>query len=198
MKHLSLCLAVALSVTCSVAMAATMVDDFSGGVVAANHPEGAGVYGTYYDITNDAYATASDGGGILRIDDGGFTNGVYVIYEAVIPADGVYSLSALVDVENNGSATSFDRYQVVAVVNGVHRGLNPSDLPVPDPSDPGTGVGTLDFTATVNPAAAVVTSGTFSANAGDDLLVAFSTDLVFGDDDLVLDGNYDYHSRFLE
>lgn len=159
--------------------AATVIDDFSGGVSAANHPEGAGTFNVWYDITNDAFATASagtlEGSDALLIEDGGFTNGVYAIYESVIPADGIYTVSA--DMLVNDTATSgMANYQIGAVVNGEHRGVNPSDLDVV--TGPGTGVG--NYTG-LNPeelddtSVQTVTTSSFNASAGDNLLIAFGT-----------------------
>jgi len=161
------------------ASAGIIIDDFTAGVISVSHPEGAGVDGTWYDIANDAFgssiADTLAASPAMTINDGGFTNGVYAIFSSVIPADGVYSVS--VDMLVNDTATSdIANYQIGVVVNGVHRGLNPSDLAIV--TGPGTGVGNytgltpdvLDATVIQN-----VTTTTFAANAGDNLLIAFGT-----------------------
>ncbi len=165
---------------------AVVIDDFSGGVTAVNHPNpadgGTNAFGTYYDITTDAFGTPSDGGGFLRIDDGGFTNGVYVIYEAVIPAAGTYAVEARFNLEQTNTGT-IDQYEIGAVVNGVHRGPNPSDLAILNPADPGTGLAVIDTDPGVSLGPVTVTTSSFTANAGDNLLIAFSTNLTGPDFD---------------
>ena len=170
------------------AHAAIIVSDFSGGVVAVNHPhpDNGGTNAsapTYHDISENAFATPSAGtlGGsaALKIDDGGFTNGVYSIYSAVVPATGLYTLSA--DMLVNDTETSqMTAYQMGVIVNGAHRGPNPSKIAdatiVANYSGPLTS-GALDATTTET-----VTTGSFSANAGDSLLIAFSTDVTSGYD----------------
>ena len=70
----------------------TPVADFGRGVAQANHPESAGAYGVWYDATFNTFGTPSastlDGAPAMRIDDGGFANGVYAIFSGTIPADG--------------------------------------------------------------------------------------------------------------
>ena len=174
-----------------VAEAAVIVSDFSGGVAAVNHPNpadgGANAFSVWYDITNDAFATPSAstlaGSPAMRIDDGGFTNGVYAIYQSVVPTTGLYTLSA--DILVNDTATSgMSKYQVGVIVNGVHRGPNPSD--VATFSGPGTAVGNYTgLTSGALDATTIqtVTTGIFPAVAGDNLLIGFSTDLDTGDFD---------------
>lgn len=186
------------AITCAAvatASAATIIDDFSGGVVAVNHPHpdngGANAPApTYHDITSDAFATPSagtlNGSPALRIVDGGFTNGVYALYQGVVPAAGVYTVSADVDItEDAAQLNSIRAFQIGVIVNGVHRGANPSDLA--PATGPGTAVG--DFVGLTSgddnglPTQNVVTSQ-FTANAGDSLVIAFSTDVTSGNFDL--------------
>ncbi|MEM7625052.1 MAG: PEP-CTERM sorting domain-containing protein [Planctomycetota bacterium] len=172
--------------TLSMGASGQLIDDFSGGVTAVNHPNpadgGTEAFATYYDITNDAFGSASDGGGFLRIDDGGFTNGVYAIYEAVIPADGTYQLEAVFNLEQTNDGV-IDQYEIGAVVNGVHRGANPSDLAVLNPADPGTGIAVIDTDPGVSLGPITTLTSAFTASAGDNLLVAFSTNLTGPDFD---------------
>jgi hypothetical protein len=168
--------------------AAIIVSDFSGGVVAVNHPhpDNSGTNAsapTYHDISENAFATPSagtlSGSPALKIDDGGFTNGVYSIYSAVVPATGLYTLSA--DMLVNDTATSqMTAYQMGVIVNGSHRGLNPSKIAdatiVANYAGPLT-TDVLDATTTQT-----ITTSQFTANAGDSLLIAFSTDASGGYD----------------
>ncbi|MEM8866143.1 MAG: PEP-CTERM sorting domain-containing protein [Planctomycetota bacterium] len=174
--------------------ASIVIDDFSGGVTAANHPDPANDFGVYYDITNDTFGTASDGGGVLRIDDGGFTNGVYVIFDSPIPADGVYQLQVSFNLEQTNTGV-IDLYEIGAVVNGVHRGPNPSDLTPLNPADPGTGLVSIDTTPGVSLGPVTVQTSLFTAAAGDNLLVAFGTDLTGPD---FTENNTLWNSSFVE
>ncbi len=164
---------------------ATLVD-FSAGVSAANHPEGVGQYGVWYDATNDAFGNASatlvDGEPALRIDDGGFTNGVYTLVPAAIDADGSYRVEVTMLVIES-AATGFDRVDAFQVgvshgADAVHRDLNPSDL------TPASAVGDYAGLTDGDDTAAglqVVSTSVFEAAAGDDLRIAFGTDVVSGD-----------------
>lgn len=164
-----------------------VIEDFVDGVMAENHPEGAGVPGVWYDATNDAFGTPSastlDGAPAMRIDDGGFTNGVYAIYAGAIPETGTYVLRVpIAVVEDEATATdAIDAYEVGVAVgaDAAHRGPNPSDLAPPSAAIghvPGLTVG--DDTGL---GAQVVETAEFQATAGDDLLIAFGTDVHTGD-----------------
>jgi hypothetical protein len=124
----------------------------------------------------------------MHIVDGGFTNGVYAIFQAVVPTTGIYTVSS--DILVNDTATSdMTNYQVGVIVNGVHRGPNPSD--VATFSGPGTAVGNYTgLTADVLDATTIqnVVTGQFNATAGDNLLIGFGTSL-----DVV---NFDSNSGF--
>jgi len=160
-----------------------ILDDFSGGVSATNHPEGAGVSGVWYDATNSTFGTpVSDnlnGDPAMRITDGGFTNGVYIIYGGAVPADGEYQLEIDMKVDESGSVTAFSNFQIGAAVgaDAVHRDLNPSAVA------PLTIVGNYDgLTAgddSSNPVQTVQTS-TFTASAGEDILIGLGTDVQSG------------------
>ena len=171
-----------------------IIDTFDAVPPSVNHPEGAGVAGTYYDITSDAFASIAGGtlagSPALRILDGGFTNGVYVIYSGVVPADGLYTLSLDMDIDEAGGLNGVRAYQVGVVVNGAHRAANPSDLPAIDPNAPGQALANYPLTLTDGDdnanAIVTLTTGEFTASAGDSLLIAFSTD--------VTSGNYDLNS----
>ena len=160
--------------------------DLDDPIVAVNHPEGAGAYLTWYDATNDAFATPSstvvDGAPALRIDDGGYTNGVYTIIPSAIPATGTYTVEVTMQVVEDGAGTfdAIDAYQVGVSVGdaATHRGPNPSDL---SPADfVGSYIGLTDGNDTAA-GVQVVSTPSFEAQAGDDVRIAFSTDVSSGD-----------------
>lgn len=174
----------------------TVLDDFSSGVTAVNHPEGAGQSGVWYDATNATYGSASastlDGNPALRVDDGGYGNGVYVIYEGVVPADGEYSIQLDMDVVEAGSPTGFSAYQVGVAVgaDAVHRGPNPSALAGLTIIGEYSGLTTGDDTA--NPTE-TITTASFTASAGDSILIALGTDVAsgsWGGNSSLWSGNY--------
>ncbi|QDU71186.1 PEP-CTERM sorting domain-containing protein [Mucisphaera calidilacus] len=180
MKTLALTTAASLALV-GAAQAATVLDDFSGGVTAINHPDGNLNSGVYTDITNVAYGTAEDGGGFLKITDGGFTNGIYVIFESAIPADGIYAVELeLTVVQTANDNTNIDLYEIGAVVNGVHRDAA-GKLAALSAANAGTGMVSVDTEPRVSLGPITVTTSGFTAAAGDNLLVAFSTDLTSGD-----------------
>lgn len=177
---LSLVLCLSMATSSAFALSITTIDDFSGGVAVENHPQvidgGTLASSTWYDITNDTFGTPSDGGGFLSVTDGGFTNGVYAIYDGVVPAAGSFKVTA--DIAINSTATSgLTLYQIGAVVNGVHRGANPSDLAILVDAAAGTGVGNLATTAGVAVPSTLVETTVFTAGAGDNILIALGTNL---------------------
>src|ERR1044072_8924072 len=114
---------------------AAIIRDFNAGIgPVADHPAGAGTTNRWYDATDNTFGTpvagTLDGSPALRINDGGFVNGVYTILQSVIPTTGVYKLSAKMKVtEDAAQLNSIRAYQMGVVVNGAHRGPNPSLLP---------------------------------------------------------------------
>lgn len=166
------------------ALSGLAVDDFAGGVTNVSHPAGAGSYGVWYNAKNDAFATVAaatlDGQPAMRIDDGGYTNGVYAIYGGAIPADGTYQISVPVQVVEPAGATDGIRaYQVGVAVGAAaaHRGPNPSALP---------GLGTTASFVGLTPGddnglgTQTLVTAEFDAQAGDDVLIAFGTDVSSG------------------
>ena len=187
--------ALVLAAAAAPASAALLIDDFTGGVTAVNHPHptngGTNASApTWHDITSDAFATPSAstlaGSPALRIVDGGFTNGVYALYSAVVPATGLYNVSVDMDItEDAAQLNSIRAYQIGVRVNGAHRAVNPSDLAAI--TGPGTAVGSFSGLTNGNDnalATQTVTTGNFTANAGDYLIIAFSTDVTSGNFDL--------------
>lgn len=169
-----------------VAFRDSVVESFGGGVAADNHPEGAGAYGVWYDATNDTFGTPSaatlEGEPAMRIDDGGFTNGVYAIFSGAVPATGTYVLRAPIHVVEDTATTfdAIDAYQMGVAVGGdaMHRDPNPSDLAPLGVFGAVPGLTNGDDTG-LGPQ--IVETDVFAAEAGDDLLVAFGTDVSSGD-----------------
>ena len=170
---------------------AAIIRDFNSGIgPVANHPYPTSASDTWYDITSDAFATPSagtlDGSPALRIDDGGFTNGVYTVVSGVVPAAGTYRLEAAMKVmENDAAPNGIRAYQMGVVVNGVHRSdaTTPNDIATINPANPGSALGNYVGLTTGNDSALstqIVSTGTFTANAGDNLLIAFATELIAG------------------
>ncbi len=173
------------SATARQALVETVVVDFASGVPQANHPEAAGAQGVWYDAKHDTFGTPSpatlEGAPAMRIDDGGFANGVYAIFGGVVPADGRYQISVPVHVvETGGTGTHGIRAFQVGVATGagaLHRGPNPSALQGLAITASYAGLTPGDDTS-AGPQVLVTTE--FEARAGDDLLIAFGTDVQSG------------------
>jgi len=175
---------VAVLSLCGVAFAqVTVIEDFSGGVNATNHPT-TPQYGVWYDAHDDTFGTPSantlEGSPAMRIDDGGFVNGVYIIYQSAVPATDQYVLTAKVHVIEDAAVPNGVRaYQLGAAVGAAaqHRVDAPAAA-LPGVANAGNYAGLtsgLDATTTQ-----IVTTNPFAATAGDDLLVALATDVVSG------------------
>ncbi len=173
-----------------------VIDDFTAGVTWTRTPATAANFGEWYEVNSVAYGTASagtlDGSAALRYVDSGFMNGFYAIYQGVVPATGSYQLTADMHI-NEGSPTGFTQFQVGVIVNGVHRDTascqNPGcytnachnqSLLAVDTTKPGNAVGfyqgLTDGDDTGLPTQ-TVTTGEFTANEGDNILVVFSTNV---------------------
>lgn len=150
-------------------------------VVAANHPAPVGESGVWYDATHNTFGTPSASGGAMRIDDGGFTNGVYALFSGAIPTTGAYRLQATVHVvESEATETGGIRtYQMGAATgsSAVHRGLGASALAGLGSSADYIGLTPGDDTGA---GPQVLATAEFEASAGDDVLVAFGTDVTSG------------------
>lgn len=159
--------------------------DFGQGIDAANHPAGSDAYGVWYDATDNTFGTPFEGTleGLpaLRVDDGGFTNGVYSIFADAVPTDGTYVVRARVQVVED-VATQTDGIRAlelgVSVGNAaVHRGPNPSAVAPTTVAGAYPGLTPDDDTSA---GAQWVETDPFAASAGDDLLLAIGTDVRSG------------------
>lgn len=158
--------------------------DFASGVTQANHPEGAGAYGTWYDAVHNAFSNPSastlEGMPAMRIDDSGFGNGVYAIFDGVVPATGNYRVEVRMHVVEHANYLNGVRAFQIGVATGApaHRGSGTTALAGVSITGDYATMTTGDDTA-LGPI--TVTSATFAATAGDDVLIAFSTDVTSGD-----------------
>lgn len=164
--------------------APSTVVDWTSGVPAGNAPAGAGQYGVWYDATDNAFATPSaatlGGAPAMRIDDGGFVNGVYAIYAGVVPATGSYRLEATMQVVETTATTTngVDAYRMGVAVGAQATHRAPS-TPLAGLAVSGAYSGLTDGDDTaIGPQ--LVTTSDFTATAGDDLMIAFGTDVTSG------------------
>lgn len=171
-------------------MAADVIEDFADGFEYAGDPpvEGSvdrvwyavnryGLIATYANPT-----TLPDASNGMLIQDAGWTNGVYAIFKQIVPASGTYHLQVMMQVSippgsNIDFANAFlANYQLGVQVNGAGRFGTAETL-----IDPCAIIGSypcLPAPGGEQPTEAVlVYSATFTANAYDDLLIAFSTNV---------------------
>lgn len=178
------------------------IDDFELGVNggASRNPTAAAPAAprVWYQVNSQAFATSDtvqwSNSAALRIRDGGNMNGVYAVYDGVVPATGQYQVQAKMHMtEDESVPDGAKQYQMGVIVNGVHRDItscgspgcktyrchNESLLAV-DTTLPGNVVGNYAGITTGNdsglPPQQVIT-GVFSANEGDSLLIVFSTNV---------------------
>lgn len=172
-------------------MAPWVIEDFEDGVVVLTpaNPFPSGANRTWYNVVDAGYGVTTAASGTvmgskaMTITDNGYQNGVYAIYDQVIPASGTYHLqvSMLADETAAGASLAWmSTYQVGVVVNGQHR-IHPAALtgvtaetgaigdysPLTEGQD---GVG-------IDGAMRLVYTVAFTANAGDSLLIVFSTNV---------------------
>jgi hypothetical protein len=172
--------------------AAGLIEDFNSTISVVNSPA-PGSYRTWYDVASNAYSSVIAnstaergmlfGSKCINVVDAGWGNGAYAIFEKVIPATGQYHLEVdmlideLADQPNPDYYYNFySTYQVGVAVGSaaVHRETSGA---LPGLSTAGSypcltsGRDGADATAAIK-----VYTATFDATAGDDLLVALSTD----------------------
>ncbi len=180
----------------------TVLDDFTTGPTYTSDP-GAGPtydnsrwYGahqcTFGSVTSANFTGTSSKA--LKYSDGGFTNGLYRKFEAVVPKSGTFRVKADVHVVETGSSglNGPRAWQLGVTVNGNHR---PANNPGCDCVGTNADLGSLlDAAAIVSsPSYQGLTSGDdtskgpqtlvtpeFNANAGDSIVVSFSTAVTGG------------------
>ncbi|MBI4578894.1 MAG: hypothetical protein HY718_04275 [Planctomycetes bacterium] len=165
--------------------AAGVIEDFEGPVLRYDHPS-PGVSGAWYDIAYNSYTdvlipnqdrtTMPNGSKCVNITDHGWTNGAYVRYDHIIPATGEYHLilDMLIDEPANMDPDFYRQYQVGVIVNGAHREASAGVIPA-IASPIGNYICLTPQRDGVGQDPQQVYVATFPANAGDSLLIAFST-----------------------
>ncbi len=179
MKKLIMLASASLLVSASAFAQVTMIDDFSGGLTVDNHPN-PGVFGTWYDIQGNTFGTPSLSSGAMRVDDGGFANGVYAIYNAVVPSTNNFSLAAdFVITEDAGSSDAIQQLELGCVVNGTHRAGAGGSVGTDTLAAITTNVGSFTGLTAGDESGSsqMVETPIFAATAGDDILVAVGTDV---------------------
>ena len=181
--------------------AAGVIEDFEQTNTAATNPT-PGLPRVWYQVWNQTYGTVTFptpgqawNSRILNTADGGYTNGIYAIFEGVIPVTGEYHLELQMLINENSNLNAFPDYFVGVQVNGTHRSA-PETLLTPPTSASGKywGLTAAKDGFGVDPAPQDVYTSAFTANAGDSVLIAFSTDLTdwytnnaFGDTAMMID-----------
>lgn len=163
-----------------------IIEDFTDPPAIADHPPiTGGAYETWYQVSSSGYSTISAstlfGSQCLRIEDNGWTNGAYAIYEQIVPEPRPMEsyhlrIEMSVDEVGCGDPDWMQTYQVGVIVNGTHRPTTGTIMPctlIGEYTGPLTpGVDSADATQAV-----LVYGAALPAEPGDDLLIAFSTDV---------------------
>lgn len=185
MNNRSLLILAALAVAPVLAGAqATLIDDFSGGVTQANEPN-PGNFNTWYDATDNTFGTPSLSSGRMQVADGGFANGVYRIYSAVVPSTGSYTVSAIMSLTEDTVTPRTDGIRALQIgasvgASAAHRASTAGADLLAGQANFGTYGGTLNTSDNSANAPQYVESNLFAATAGDNLLIAFGTDVTSG------------------
>ncbi len=190
-----------VSATQRLVTAAGVIEDFEQTNSTATNPS-PGTPRVWYQVWNQTYGTVTFPtpalpwtSRILNTADSGYTNGIYAIYEGVIPASGEYHLELQMLINENSNLNAFPDYFVGVQVNGTHR-TAPGELQAVPTSASGKywGLTAAKDGFGVDPAPQDVYTSAFTANAGDSVLIAFSTDLTdwytnnaFGDTAMMID-----------
>jgi hypothetical protein len=172
-------------------MAAGIIDDFQDGVVQSDNLLPAPLERTWYDVSGAAYSSSLsvtwNSTKWLRVEDAGWTNGAYAVYDAIIPpgvaANTEYHLEMDMIIDERdyaaGSVVDWDlwqSYQAGVVVNGAHRAAGGSLSAISTygtyngpltPAQNGVGIDAVQ----------TVYSPTMLVGAGDNLLIAFANDV---------------------
>jgi len=160
------------------------IEDFSLGMVHYSSPPSPPNYREWYDVSGITWAYTAvatmDGSQCGKIWDGGWTNGVYAIFPSVFPKTGVFHVQCKMHVVEPDS-TDIERtnklmaYQIGVSVPGQHRGAG-GLLPCQY-------YGSYAGLTTGNDTAKgpqIVRTQDFEANEGQDILIAFSSDVTSG------------------
>lgn len=156
-----------------------MLDDFSNGVSgAANGTDPRVYYQARGDTFGSVVGDVLDNSPALRVNDGGFGNGLYVVFPVAIPAAGSYHIEADVLVQEDPAQTNSIRaYEMGVKVNGAYRTGDYLDPIVGGEA----GQAVASYTGLTNGLDNLgiqhLSTGTFTAAAGDSLLIAFSTNV---------------------
>lgn len=158
-----------------------VIEDFNGpGILYSPLPETPPEYGVWYDVCPLALPTVEqrelEGSPAMGITDGGWTNGVYAIFPNVFRGPGVYHVEVRMHVIELGVTDGIMAYQVGVAVPGAHR--SPSSNLAPCAI-----VGNYQGLASGNDTAKgpqTVWTQEFEAQEGQDILIAFSTDVTTG------------------
>ncbi|MGQ9648781.1 MAG: hypothetical protein ACUVXJ_01575 [Phycisphaerae bacterium] len=159
------------------------IDDFSGTIreVGCTVPP---TLGGWTDVRDDAYAeartTTLDGSQAMWLYDGGWRNGMYRIYESVIPTTGDYHVTVLMHITEDATDTNAIRQYQIGVVAAGTRTSCSAALNAINKNLPNQAIGKYQgLTSADNsglPTQKVITD-VFTANAGDNLMIVFSTNV---------------------
>lgn len=139
----------------------------------------------WYNVSNIAWTTLSQlspgpspfTSQVMDVIDGGWTNGVYALYEEVIPVNGkTWHLQAdmLVD-ERNADPDLYRTFQMGVVVNGAHRDPSATLPDITAILGDYLGLTPLQDGLGIDTAVQTIYTNSFTAAAGDNLLIAFAT-----------------------
>lgn len=160
-----------------------MIDDFDTLCEAA----GGSSYACWYDVSPIVWCApdylrlgnmTDTGSPCLEISEGGWTNGVYAIFQNQLTKTGTFHVSCRMHVVEGTVTDAFTQYQIGVRVgpDAVHRGLQ--SVGPCKYFGTYTGLTTGNDTATVGPK--TVRTSEFVAEAGQDILIALSTDVESG------------------
>ncbi len=163
-------------------------ETFDESIAKAVSPGGAGNFTTWYDVNNVTFATAAndtlDGDAAMIIDDSGFMNGIYRIYQSAIPQTGRYRATARVHItEDPDNPNAIQEYEMGVVVNGTHRTVGSchnESLNAVDPTQPGQAIAAYSGLDSGDNSAQLtqeIHTGPFDAVENDNLLVVLSTNV---------------------
>ncbi len=175
-------------------MAANLIEDFgdlttnlTDGVypkITGNPPASGATNRVWYNAGDSGFMATTPtistlfGSQCIRFADNGFGNGMYAVYEQVIPSTGTYHLQIdmLIDEVGAGDLDWLSNFQAGVIVNGAHRTPG-GQIAACSLIGNYTGPLTVDLDGATATQAVVVLTSSFTANAGDNLLIAFATNV---------------------